>query len=270
MIRKTSEVVNFKSGKTIEQFSKSMLERNSDQEATEDSVVYHQDHNQTYASRVPENDLLPQKQFKKGSFKAIFERRQLTLDSLDFDFFDRVYRDYNSIWQKILNLSIDDNFVSLDEFERILRSHKAIDERPNAFCRFLLQTCSQLTENDFLIDFRLFFNSIFQALKRKRAEDPHVTFINAELFVVDHFWSCMFKRDQNGLKEGYANFHDFQVSLFHFFNQPVDPLLQIHEIEQIIQQCYNYLVGRNKRRDIISKKTVRKVVYKGHCQKIFI
>jgi hypothetical protein len=49
-----------------------------------------------------------------------------------------VYRDYNSIWQKILNLSIDDNFVSLDEFERILRSHKAIDERPNAFCRFLL------------------------------------------------------------------------------------------------------------------------------------
>ena len=41
MIRKTSEVINFKSGKTIEQFSKAMLERNSDQEATEDSVVYH-------------------------------------------------------------------------------------------------------------------------------------------------------------------------------------------------------------------------------------
>jgi hypothetical protein len=40
-----------------------MLERNSDVEATEESYLHDQE---TYA-KIPDNDLLPQKQFKKGS-----------------------------------------------------------------------------------------------------------------------------------------------------------------------------------------------------------
>lgn len=101
--------------------------------------------------------------------------------------------------------------MSLTAFERILRSCQAIEERPNAFSRFLLLTCSQTIDGELLIDFRLFFNAVFQALKRKRVADPHVNFVNAELFVVDHFWSLMLKRDHSTLKEGYADFQDFQL-----------------------------------------------------------
>ena len=32
----------------------------------------------------------------------------------------------------------------------------------------------------------------------------------------------------------------------------------------------NYSIARNKRRDVVSKKTVRKVVYKGICQGVFV
>ena len=167
-------------------------------------------------------------------------------------------------------MSNDGDLVSLETFERILQGCHAVDEQPNAFCRYLLETCSQFNAGEALIDFRLFFNSVFQALKRRRVDDPHVNFVNAELFVVDHFWSCMFGKECHGMKEGYADFKDFQTKMFCFFNQPVDPLLHIHEIEQVIQECFNYLVDRKKRRDIISKKTVRKVVYKGLCQKVFI
>jgi hypothetical protein len=79
----------------------------------------------------------------------------------------------------------------------------------------------------------------------------------------------MFKQEQK-LKEGYADMRDFKIRMFQFFNSQVDPLLQIHEIEKVIIQCLNYITERNKRRDIISKKTVRKVVYKGFCTNVFI
>jgi hypothetical protein len=106
-------------------------------------------------------------------------------------------------------------------------------------------------------------------LKRKRADDPQVNFVNAELFVIDHFWSCMLTRDSS-LKEGYAYFNDFKACLFEFFNSTDDPLLHIHEIEQILTASIAYLQQQNKRKDIISKKTCRKVVYKGYCSKMFI
>lgn len=96
-----------------------------------------------------------------------------------------------------------------------------------------------------------------------------MNFVNAELFVIDHFWAMMFKKSSTA-KEGYANFTDFKSRMFQFFNSQSDPLLQIHEIEHIIQECLNYTIARNKRRDIVSKKTVRKVIYKGICQGVFI
>jgi hypothetical protein len=65
-------------------------------------------------------------------------------------------------------------------------------------------------------------------LKRKRVDDPHVNYVNAELFVIDHFWSCMFK---DSVREGYADFATFKARMFQFFNAPFLPLLQIHEIE---------------------------------------
>jgi hypothetical protein len=120
-----------------------------------------------------------------------------------------------------------------------------------------------------MVDYRQFFNSVFQALKRKRVADPHVNYVNSELFVIDHFWNSMFKK-QDHIKEGYADFSDFKARMFQFFNSPSDPLLNIHEIERVISECANYIEERNKRRDIISKKTVRKVVYKDICSNVFI
>ena len=80
-------------------------------------------------------------------------------------------------------------------------------------------------------------------LKRKRVDDPHVNFVNAELFVVDHFWSCMLSKEQKDsqLKEGYAFFSEWKARLFDLFNSTDDPLLHIHEIEQIVNASMQYI-----------------------------
>ena len=80
----------------------------------------------------------------------------------------------------------------------------------------------------------------------------------------------MFKNVDGNAKEGYADFSEFKAGMFSFFNSPLDPLLNINEIERVIYECQRYIAERNKRRDIISKKTVRKVVYKGICSNVFI
>ena len=85
----------------------------------------------------------------------------LPLDSVDFGFFDRVYKNYNTIWQQVLNLSNHSELVNYHAFERILRKCNTIDTRDNAFCRFLLLTCRVVINQEQLVDYRQFFHAVF-------------------------------------------------------------------------------------------------------------
>lgn len=181
----------------------------NEEEVTEDSFTQDQaDPNDLIDQRNEVTDMLPSKLYKNKP-----DRPQLPIESIDFGFFDRVYKNYNAIWQQVLNLSNETELVNYVAFERILRKCNAIDACENAFCRFLLQTCKVVIGHELLVDYRQFFHAVFQALKRKRVADAHVNFVNAELFVIDHFWAMMFKKNSQ-MKEGYANFTDFKAKMF--------------------------------------------------------
>ena len=49
--------------------------------------------------------------------------------------------------------------------------------------------------------------------------------------------------------------------MFEFFDRRAEPfLLQINEIELILTECFKNLIERNKRKDLISKRTFKKVI----------
>lgn len=56
-----------------------------------------------------------------------------------------------------------------------------------------------------------------------------------------------------------------QLKMFEFFDRRQQPyLLQIQEIEFILTECFKNLIERNKRKDMISKRTFKKVISR-HC-----
>jgi len=112
------------------------------------------------------------------------------------------------------------------------------------------------------------------------------------MFIIDHFWHSVVKptlstavdplskerarrgqsasaaisgsgRDDES-RETTIPMDVFQERMFEFFNRREIPLLQIIDIELIITECFKYLISKNKRKDQISKRTLKKVITR-HC-----
>ena len=108
------------------------------------------------------------------------------------------------------------------------------------------------------------------------------------MFIIDHFWHCAVKpvgdesisnepqradlshtgRYEESMEYTVA-MSEFQEKLFEFFNRKEIPLLQIIDIETIITECFKYLISKNKRKDRISKRTLKKVVTR-HCHGLIL
>ena len=110
------------------------------------------------------------------------------------------------------------------------------------------------------------------------------------MFIIDHFWHSVVKplapdgadplsKDSRHRRGQSANagtgrtedsreytipMNIFQERMFEFFNRREIPLLQIIDIELIITECFKYLIAKNKRKDQISKRTLKKVITR-HC-----
>ena len=123
------------------------------------------------------------------------------------------------------------------------------------------------------------------------SQNDHEKVFNAEMFIIDHFWHTAIKPTgdesvntesnrrhgaddiQTGRYEETLEYtvamSEFQEKMFEFFNRREIPLLQIIDIETIITECFKYLISKNKRKDRISKRTLKKVVTR-HCHGLIL
>ena len=58
------------------------------------------------------------------------------------------------------------------------------------------------------------------------------------------------------------NIDYFQQRLFTFFGNGPLPLLGVSDIETLMTECFKYLLSKNKHKGHISKRTVKKVVFR--------
>lgn len=60
----------------------------------------------------------------------------------------------------LINSSTMADHVGIAQFEQILNQCN-VSTSDNAFCRFLLLTCSTFSSGETMVDYRQFFNSVF-------------------------------------------------------------------------------------------------------------
>ena len=139
------------------------------------------------------------------------------------------------------------------------------------------------------MDTRLFFNSVFLTLKRTKNNKSGS--FNAEMFIVDHFWNISFPANSHGsgLSPRPSDHHTpggsssqgtpthsqepndsqhvdiefFQAQLFTVFTKGNNPLLSVPDCERLMTECFKFLMQKNKIKKHISKRTVKKVVFRS-------
>ena len=104
-----------------------------------------------------------------------------------------------------------------------------------------------------MIDYKLFLNSAIKALSSESFDN--------ETFIIEHFWKCKFGDNSHQP----VLIDDFNQAFFNFFNKDTK-LLSINYIEQILNECFSYLLKKNRKS--ISKRNLRKVI-KRHFRDLF-
>ena len=141
---------------------------------------------------------------------------------------------------------------NLQSFEKIL--NRVGIQTDSSYCLFLLETCKSQTKSDsILIDYKLFLNSAIKALSQENFDN--------EIFIIEHFWKSKFgDRSQQQVP-----IDSFNQAFYQFFNKDTK-LLSIDYIEQVLNECFAYLLRKNKKS--ISKRNFRKVI-KRYFKDIF-
>eukprot|EP00347_Sterkiella_histriomuscorum_P020061 403339250 len=174
-------------------------------------------------------------------------------------FFQEIYANYTQIWQSVLKLTlINNSLVDQQSFEKILR--KSVIDVDNQYCQFLLATCQKsenqnentntqnlktLKDQDKLVDYKFFLNSAIKALSLEQFDN--------ETFIIEQFWKNKF----GDLTHRQVSIEEFNQAFYQFFNKE-NRLLSIDFVDQIINECFSYLLKKNKK--FISKRSFRKVV----------